>query len=220
MGEQELALLKNRLQVYEFFASSLLNKPTVELLETLQQENDFFASLTEKELVQPKLYDLEVFIQEYYDRFFVPTSGLYVPPYESAIRGRKEQEGELRFGGLNGRETHHVSSCYQAVSFQPQKLNMFAPLGDIRLADHLALELAFLNYLCQGEVMAYKQAQEKQVHNWQQLQEEFLTEHLNCWLLDYTELVKKKGSGLYSYLMQLISAWVEIDLAFLVESNK
>ena len=87
--------------------------------------------------------------------FFVPTSGRYVPPYESAFLGY-DRAKPGRFGKLNGAPAGHVRSCWERTGFDPGKLTIFEPLRASFLPDHVGLEMAFMAFLCRAEKSAGK----------------------------------------------------------------
>ncbi|BCV21322.1 TorD/DmsD family molecular chaperone [Moorella sp. Hama-1] len=196
-----------RAVTYGFWARSLLQEPD-ELW--LKEARD----LLRQEGGEPGEKDLATARQEYFDRFFVPSSGRFVPPYEAAIEplitaAGRDSVREIGYGPLNGPATCHVVACYLAVAFDPWSLAMFPPLKEIHLADHLGLELALMAYLCQQEANAGED------RSWTKLEAQFLSSHLDRWLPVYARLTEDTGPGLYSSLLQLCAGWVTADKEYL-----
>ena len=88
----------------------------------------------------------EALRQRYSERFFVPTSPLYVPLSECSVRGAAEEEGRVRYAPVSGAQADHVLKCYRAVGFDYRALAGFGPaVGSLR-PDSLAAELAFMAF--------------------------------------------------------------------------
>lgn len=143
--------------------------------------------------------------QEYYDHFFVPSSGFYVPPFESAVMSNT----------LWGHETTHCAACYNEVNFNPLNLTLFPPYKDISIPDHIGFQLAFMAYLAKHESIGG----EEKTPLWRQLQLHFASEHLS-WLEHYSELLAKCGSPFYTALAQLTAKYVTADLSLLEQDQQ
>ena len=203
-----------RAKVYELLARSCLQEPDAKyvqamtgLVELLREEGLIF----EDTVLPPKVNHGEL-CQEFYDRFFVTVSGRYVPPFESAIRGRETLGQKVCYGAVNGLETLHVLSCYQGVGFNPWELETFKPLKEIPLADYLGFELAFMAYLSYAELAAYRANGPARVLQWRSLQQRFLEEHLSTWVLDYALLTQGATGDFFGVVAKLMAAWVTAEI--------
>lgn len=159
--------------------------------------------------------------QEFYDCFFVPMSGRYVPPYESALL-EYNPEKKKGFGHLNSPEAAHVAACYDAVGFRPHELNAFLPLKEIHLADHVGFELAFMAVLCRAEKVAWDKAAaelgqenptDMEALKWQKLQLQFLSEHPGKWLPNFCQALTNLAPGYYAQAACAANDWVTVDVA-------
>ena len=217
---EHLVLCRQRKKLYELLSYCLLNIPRNDLLQTMIKGKEIFEELAKDNSNLNYSFEpcnLEQYIQEYYDRFFVPSSPLFIPPYEAAIRNRLEDGNKIIYGKLDSKETFHVKACYEMLSFNPQTLNMFEPLRDVQFPDHIAFEMAFITFLVFSEEEAWENGEEEKAFKWRNLQHQFIEEHLNKWISDFATLAEEKGSGLYSYLLRLCAIWIEEDNNFLIE---
>lgn len=219
MEQEQLNIANYRLQIYDLLTRCFTNEPTLELVESLSNKQEFFKTLLENDSLFMVKDDLEEIIQDYYDRLFVPSSGKYVPPFESSIINRQMNKGKLEYGKLYGPQTNHVSTCYEAVGFCIKRLQLFESLRAIEIPDHIAYELAFVCYLCSEEVIALEQGKYEKAKRWNNLQHQFLTEHLGNWLEDYALLMKEQNDDFYSHVSQLAAKWVQTDIAQLLTNE-
>lgn len=215
-----------RLTVYSFLAEIFLQEPSpsrwpeqrqalIELLKEQGENQDLNESLGN---IVPE--DLTTTVaklrQEFYDCFFVPMSKSYVPPFESALQnfipGKRKP-----FGPLNSTEGSHVAKCYGAVGFNPRELNLFAPLREIRLPDHIGFELAFMARLCFSEIEAWKSGQLGKVRQWQNLEKQFLNDHLQQFLTHFASAMEEKAPGFYARAARAAQQWVVSDYQDLAE---
>ncbi|MEW6661118.1 MAG: TorD/DmsD family molecular chaperone [Bacillota bacterium] len=219
-GEVEKA--KTRAKVYELLARGFLREPDMTFLHSFSRlvkafEEEGF-TVGEGPWCSPQ--DWEGLRQEYFDRFFVPWSDLFVPPFESAVTGREISNGRLRYGILNGVETHHVMDCYRAVNFDPWKLDTYKPLKEMPFADYLGFELAFMAFLGYAEGEAHRKLGLTQGLQWRRLQQDFLTQHLGLWIHDYALLARETGKGFFSSLAGIASVWVGDDCRQIQQGEK
>lgn len=217
--ENGVNVVNKRLEIYEFLSYSYLNTPSMELLEQIKLNSQLLEELTGISF-EDKDRSLEDYEQEYYNRFFVPTSKLFVPPFEAAIRNRSKKEGKLRFGKMDSKETFHVKACYEMVDFKTVDLNSFRPIKDITYADHIAFELSFMTYLITMEKRETENRNEENASKWRKLQKDFRTEHLSNWIDDYAQLTKEKGDGLYSYLSNIAAKWIDLDMEYFFDKSE
>lgn len=209
--------VEKRLEIYEFFSYAFLNLPSEELINLIKEKSEYFKELSNESIDFIDKLNLEEITQEYYDRFFVPTSDLFVPPYESSIKNKKSGKGKSFYGPVDGKESFHVKACYELVDFKVNELNSFQPLKDNHYPDHIAFELAFMTYLINFELKALKNNAKDRASKWRKLQRDFLKDHISTWVGNYAELAKEKGQGLYSYISSLVANWIKIDLEYLME---
>ncbi|HAE91681.1 molecular chaperone TorD family protein [Tissierella praeacuta] len=220
MIQEFVYIAKKRLEIYEFLSFSFLNTPSQELINLIRNNSEYLKELTIDKIDFLEGKSLDYFTQEYYDRFFVPTSKLFVPPYEAAIRNKKVKNGRVYYGKLDSQETFHVKACYEIVDFRVEELNGFQPLIENHYPDHIAFELAFLTSLVNFEILALEKGQVEKANKWKKLEKDFLEEHLTKWIRDYAILTKEKEEGLYSYLMGAAASWIDLDLEYLMEENQ
>ena len=217
----ELALLAPgvRSAIYEAFAAAYTTVPTSNSLAQLEElggnlaehfgqgSYSALAALSAKRRQNRLDASLEEITQEYYDLFFVPSSASYVPPFESAIVSKV----------LWGRETVHCAECYKAVGFDPFGLDIFPPLKEQRVPDHIGLQLAFLAFLakmgaeCGGEAGAV---------SWQKLELQFLQEHLMNWVPLYAKAVEKCGETFYMALTVALTDFLATAVAALEHNQR
>ena len=214
--EGGLQIAASRQKVYSFIADIFLREPSSArwaeqrqaLAEFLKETGE---TLTFGDLV-PEDYSkaVEKVQQEFYDCFFVPMSGHYVPPFESALLNYKSGERKP-FGLLNSQEANHVAECYAKVGFYPWELNVFGPLKEIRLPDHIGFELSFMAILCASEILAWENEQMENVQKWQMVQKQFLKEHLIQWLPQFSQAMQEIAQGYYAEAAKVAEQWVRSD---------
>lgn len=213
-----------RARAYEFLAGIFLKEPVTEVVKILkdwvqtaqgnqtdesedeEQEDNLSEIFNRFETKDPELKGLT---QEFYDLFFVPVSGRFVPPFESPIRGAERQEGKkIKYGSHWGLQTHRIFEYYERLGFQPEALNIFEPLKQTKIPDHLGFELSFLAYLCRLEEVALQSGQE--TAGLRQLQQRILQDHLLGWLPQFIEdLERVESTGYYPYFAQLALEWCQ-----------
>ncbi|HYF79700.1 MAG TPA: molecular chaperone TorD family protein [Symbiobacteriaceae bacterium] len=212
MIAERVDLTQTRLQVYELLASCVLSEPTG---DSLAAAGTLFSHLLPA--LQLPVPDLAAVQQEYYDRLFVPMSGRYVPPFESAIRGRTVRKGgRPGYGPLMGPAACEVGAAYAAVGFDPAVLTMYEPIRGLRMPDFLGFELAFMAFLVKEQAAAEASGATEQAQRWHSLQRQFLEEHLTGWTADLATLAGEAGPGFYAELYQAIHAWATSDLGEMI----
>lgn len=211
-----------RARAYEFLAGIFLQEPSRQIFEFLKDWSAGLEEKTECESLLKRIEDndptLDTLKQEYYDLFFVPVSGRFVPPFEAAIQGAIRSEGKkTKFGGFWGNETLQISEIYNQIGFQPQALDIFEPLKEINVPDHIGFELAALAYLCQAEEDLTKNNQS--IETVRHFQRTLLEKHLNRWLPHLKEdLERVESTGFYAYFVQLIWDLCKEEERFLIPS--
>ena len=190
--EQSLA----RARIYDVLASLYLNQPYAELVAafdavagTLAQS----AGLTDVAL--PIAEDVAALQADYNALFFVPVSGRYLPPYESAQRARR----------LWGPITHQVANFYASVGFDLARLRMDEHWQRLDAPDHAGIELACLSAL----LRAYAETSSPDLAG---AIDFFAREHIRRWLPPYGDAVAQNAeTPLYRLLGRLTRAFVLDD---------
>jgi putative dimethyl sulfoxide reductase chaperone len=212
MIAERVDLTQTRLQVYELLASCVLSEPTG---DSLAAAGTLFSHLLPA--LQLPVPDQAAVRQEYYDRLFVPMSRRYVPPFESAIRGRTARKGgRPGYGPLMGPAACEVGAAYAAVGFDPAVLTIYEPIRGLRMPDFLGFELAFMAFLVKEQAAADASGATEQAQRWHSLQRQFLEEHLTGWTADLATLAGEAGPGFYAELYQAIHAWATSDLGEMI----
>lgn len=199
-GKEGIAL--ERAGAFEFLAGIFLKEPSVSIVNELKvwaKEGEDAKMLSLLENVVQEDPDLTGLTQEYYDLFFVPVSGRFVPPFESAIRGAVRQAGgPTKFGSYWGDTTVKLADLYERTRFHPERLAVFEPLRQLNLPDHVGLELSFMAYLCRLEAKQLERGLSAKLIR--KIQTNFLQEHLRGWLgLWVNDLERVQQSGYYLY---------------------
>ena len=118
-------------------------------------------------------------------------------------------------------EASHVAACYAAVEFHPQTLNVFAPLKEIQLPDHVGFELAFMARLCAAEQEAWDKKHLVEALKWQTFELQFLREHLSQWLENFARALQDLAPGYYAQAARAAENWVALDLTEIeINANK
>jgi len=209
---------QSRENIYTLLASIFLQEPTasqfpqyIEALRDLLKEVGTYPGKVDVGIPEDDDAFVERLRQDYFDCFFVPMSGKYVPPYESALLNYRAGERKP-FGILNSMEASHVAACYAAVNFHPQMLHVFAPLKDIHLPDHVGFELAFMAMLCAAEQVAWDKKNPVEALKWQTFELQFLREHLSQWLENFAQALLDLAPGYYAQAARTAENWVALDL--------
>lgn len=197
-----------RAKVYEFLASIFLKEPSQEVFQVLKNyagmKNDSETLALFEHIAghDPELANLR---QEYYDIFFVPVSGRFIPPFESTIhRALRPTNQKAKFGDFWGDKTMDVAALFEKMQFHPEQLPVFEPLRQLNIPDHVGFELSFMAYLCHLEETRSKKGMG--VENIRRLETEFLDQHLNCWLPQFVDdLSQISQSGYYLHFAKLAS---------------
>lgn len=214
--------VRERAQAYEFLAGIFLKEPSEEILAELckwakaSSEDEILPLLTNISTTDYLLEDLK---QEYYDLFFVPVSGRFVPPFESAIVTASRRAGEkTKFGFFWGAETTEISQLYKRTEFHPEQLTIFEPLREINIPDHLGFELSFMAYLYRLHTNHKNRG--LSTSGIRQLEAFFLDRHLNRWLpLFVADLEQVTQSGYYLYFARLARTLCQEDASDLRSSG-
>jgi TorA maturation chaperone TorD len=211
-NDREKAVARQR--IYSFFASIFLLKPEPAKMSNIYSILDMMSDEYDLQRIRYDDFNDNDIEQHFYDCFFVPTSGQYVPPYESVLLEYNSATNQ-GLGKLNGTAAQHIAFCWAATGFEPEKLCIFEPLRQSCMPDHIGLELAFMSFLCGAEVSALSKEWDHQTlliaHKWRRYQESFLSEHLCKWIANFAKALAVRSSGFYAQVAIISSAWVHLD---------
>lgn len=202
-----------RQKIYGMLAGAFLQVPTI---ESLSQQKEVLGFLLRDRIEWDVLMsDVGAVEQAFYDSFFVPTSGHYVPPYESALLSYVESG--KRFGKLNGPSATHIAHCWKETGFSIDSFPVYEPLRQSYMPDHVGLQLAFMAFLCGAEASGGEQVTSRK---WRRYRQGFLEDHLHKAVNAFVEAMEEIAQGYYAVLASFAAAWVEADLTMLVAENK
>ena len=205
-----------RQNAYSFLASLFLLEPKQENIVEVQEElNQFLSEQDQIEVFVTQPEEVDNLTQEFYDLFFVPSSGAYVPPFESTLKNYRSKE-KKPYGRLFSKDAVHVQSCYETVGFIPWKMKIFEPLRNVKFPDHIGYELAFMAVLCANE-WASREDEEKALQ-WKNLQHQFLSEHLSKWIDNFAQAMENNAQGFYQKAGMAARNLVLEDLEILTET--
>jgi TorA maturation chaperone TorD len=130
-----------------------------------------------------------------YTRLFVGPFKLLAPPYGSVY---------LENNTIMGDSTIDVRNWYE-------KEELAVVISDA--PDHIAMELEFMYYLVTKQTQATNEENLQDIQLYQQKQKSFLCSHLDRWLSEFAENVRKNAqTKFYKKLAQLTEMFVEKDL--------
>ncbi|RMF13254.1 MAG: hypothetical protein D6757_08335 [Alphaproteobacteria bacterium] len=137
---------------------------------------------------------LESLRQSFYDRFCIPQSGLYVPPFEHVFR-RREKVGKYwhfppaRFGGGCA-----VEQVYERYGFEHTRVKADPILSAPHLpGDHLGFMLAFIGWALRG--MAEPGSPHPEIVGDLRT---FVAMHLKGWAYAYCDLLQESEPDGYA----------------------
>lgn len=191
---------RSRAQQYRFLASVYLTPPTSQLLEEMKKLG--FVNGTDPKVIQ----------QEFQNLFVIPL-GQYTTPYEAVYRDEREVAGQKVRGLLMGPSTVDVIQRYRRTGAQLDQSTIE------ELPDHIGVELAFMEFLCEREAEALEQEKETEANELRKEQVSFLSDHLTVWLPQLAQAIREKGRlELYKRLATLTEETVREDLSSLKEA--
>ncbi|MCS6843429.1 MAG: molecular chaperone TorD family protein [Caldilineales bacterium] len=165
-------------RAFQLFAELYRSGLTPALLEQVQ-------ALPELAAVAPHPYVPDEAAASFHTLF-----GLNVFPYQSIFLDPA--------GLLGGPETDRVRVSYRGMGFAADEAS--------EPADHLAYELDALAFLCHAEAEAWEDGRGDMAARAQQLQADFLKEHLLRWLPAFVAAVQRQGDPFYAQLADLTLA--------------
>lgn len=131
--------------------------------------------------------DYERLDQDFQSLFMVPL-GRYVTPYEAVYRDEREV-GDTRIRGLlMGPSTLAVKQLYREAG-----MTISEDYQD--LPDHVGLELACMEFLCQAERQAWEREDPTEVRRVRHLEGRLLHDHLLQWVPALCQRIRENASG-------------------------
>ncbi|MFT9486759.1 MAG: molecular chaperone [Tepidibacillus sp.] len=206
-----------REHIYQFLTSMLLKEPTPELIQglvdTLPYLKEIFAeevSFDEWDQIiqnyQNGVKTIEELQQDFYDLFFVPTSGRYSPAVESIVIYNK-MWGEIEV---------ELANRYEAAQFVPENLDIYTPFKQLGMSDLFGYQLGYMAHLCGMETYSFMDVRGK-------IQEEelgMLEQHLIPFIAKYRESFDLDAQGtIYRVLIELIQQFIEMDRELILNSG-
>ena len=187
---------KARGNMYRFLAAAFLEPPGKALVASLladgfieEMEEIFGAAAVDdlRQFVGGFQGDYESLDQEFQDLFMVPL-GRYVTPYEAVYRDEQEVGDDRVQGLLMGPSTLAVKQLYREAGM--------AISEDFKdLPDHVGLELACMEFLCEEEARAWEQEYLDDARRMRDLQKKLLQEHLLLWVPALCGRIREKALG-------------------------
>lgn len=130
---------------------------------------------------------LEALRQSYYDRFCIPQSGLYIPPFEHVFRRREKLGNRWHFPPARFDGGRAVEAVYARFGFLRVRLDADPILRAPHLpGDHLGFMLAFVGWALQGAERDPAMRPE-----FVSRLEEFLATHFDGWVEAYCGLLQE-----------------------------
>lgn len=207
-----------RSKMYRFLSAAFLEPPGKALVASLladgfieEMEEVFGAAAVDdlRQFVGGFQEDYEGLDQEFQDLFMVPL-GRYVTPYEAVYRDEREVSDDRVQGLLMGPSTLAVKQLYREAGA--------AVSEDFKdLPDHVGLELACMEFLCEAEARAWEQQGLDDVHRMRDFQKRLLREHLLLWVPALCGRIREKAPGpFYRGIAGLAEAYLRREADALV----
>ena len=193
----DIQLVLMQASVFDLLARLYLHRPNQEMVATF---NDVFQELAESLMLTIEDASagdsVPLLKSDYDDLFFVPVSGRYLPPFESAQRANR----------LWGPITYQVADFYQSVGFDRTNLIVDKHWKNLDAPDHIGVELACMSALLRANAAAPTPEMTNAIMF-------FTRQHLTHWLPDYGERVARyAATSLYHTLGRLTRAFI-LDFA-------
>ncbi len=208
-----------RANVNKFLSAAFLEPPGETLVATLSGESfieeleEIFGSVAVDDLRQFAGEfdgDHESLNQEFQDLFMVPL-GRYVTPYESVYRDERQVGDTVIRGLLAGPSTLAIKQLYREAG-----ADISEDFKD--LPDHIGLELACLEFLCEQEARAWEQQDLAKANQMRELQKRLLHEHLLVWAPALCARIRENAPGpFYRGIASLTETSLKWEASFLTE---
>ncbi|WP_339061096.1 molecular chaperone TorD family protein [Tepidibacillus marianensis] len=206
-----------REQLYQFFASLFLKEPSREWMEglivTTPHLKELFSdeiSCTEWDQWMDRFHQgqlkIEEIQQDFYDFFFVPTSGRYSPAVESIVLDNQ----------MWGEREIDLAERYEEAKFSPEQLDTYLPIKQLGMSDHLGFQLGYMAHLCNMETHSRMKIRQRI----QGEEVEMLEDHLIPFIQKYTkEFLSLATGSIYGCFVQMIHKFVEMDRQMILNSE-
>ena len=198
-----------RINIYALVSRILMNEVDEELLELITKDENILSffpsfkkwdkrnSMSSKDLIETQL-----------NVDFTNLSLLHLIPYESFYM-RDDQQMET--GGDNP-----VQALYNEFDFVVE-----LDKARVMSADHIGVELEFMHELCNSELKALEDGEEKIAGDIADIQYNFLKNHLLEWAPMYLLNVKSEaGTALYFDVADLALEFMLSDFEYLTQMKK
>ena len=187
--------------VYEMIAEALVRIPDEQVLEDVASiaEGMGFDELS----IQARKIDPPSARQRFYDRFFVPTSSVYVVLSECRMADAEITDGRIEYGPAADRRFDHVLALYGQAGFDPKLMKGDEVAIKHLAADSLASEIAFLAYL--ENAREQKEADPAVVDRFAYA---FLKRH-SAWIGRAADIMMNQDDDLYAKLVELAATAVQ-----------
>lgn len=187
-----------RANMYSFLSTAFLQPPNEAVVAALsdhiflQEVESVFGVAAIEELrafAADFKGDHESLDQEFQDLFVVPL-GRYVTPYEAVYRDKRQVENAMVCGLLMGPSTLAIKQLYREAG---------VAISDAakELPDHIGLEFACMQLLCEEEARACEQNDAGQVERVRSLQQRLLNEHLLHWVPALCARIRENAAGAF-----------------------
>ncbi len=182
-----------------FAADLYLNEPDPERLASCRSTGKSLLCIFPEEsfpemFASVKTGSADEILQEYFDLFFVPVSGSYLPPFEAAHR-EKYLAPELPV--LIGR-------LYSEAGFKPERLAIPSYMRSLTRPDHIGFEMAFLASVLNSSLVFGADGDQQRANMLRETAIVFHSTYLGRWASAFGKrLEETAGSHLYRGLGDL-----------------
>lgn len=206
--ERDLVLATGRLTLYSLLAAGLMF-PTETRMGTMR--STLLPAVSQLELgadLDPAVESLAGSLpgsvdamRVFYMELFPPIASQDAPGYETGYRG----EGVFQQSAILA----DIAGFYRAHGLR-------AGGSERERLDHISVEMEFMAVVAKKEVLALQAGNEENVAICRETAAGFLGEHLGCWARSFgLRASAVSSSGWYTALGELLTVWVETDLAIL-----
>jgi len=205
LRQQQIA----RINFYALLSRLLMNEVDEELLKSIEEDENMLSFFpTYASWDKRSQYDRKELIEKYLNVDFTNLFLLHLIPYESFYM-REDQMMET--GGDNP-----VQAIFNAFEFQVE-----LDKARVMAADHIGVELEFMYKLCEAELKALEDGNEKIAVELAQIQYGFLRDHIVEWAPMYLINVKSEaGTAFYYDVADLAIEFILSDFEYMSELNK
>ncbi len=205
LRQQQIA----RINFYALLSRLLMSEVDEGLLKSIEDDENMLSFFpTYKDWSRRKEMSRDDLIQKYLNVDFTNLFLLHLIPYESFYT-REDQMMET--GGDNP-----IQAIFNAFDFQVE-----LDKARVMAADHIGVELEFMYKLCESELKALEDGNEKIAIELAQIEYGFLRDHIVEWAPMYLINVKSEaGTAFYYDLADLAIEFILSDFEYMSELNK